>query len=99
MQCMHEHKPTVHHHRLFRRDLQRVHIDALTALLLRREDSPAADPDSRALARYQLAELRRRLQEKEKSLASLDGYTRAHLADLSARIAKVLDAAVLESPL
>jgi len=82
-----------------RRDLQRVHIDALTALLLRREDSPAADPDSRALARYQLAELRKRLQEKEKSLASLDGYTRAHLADLSARIAKVLDAAVIESPL
>ncbi len=82
-----------------RRDLQRAYIDCLAALLSRREDSPAADPDSRALARYQLSELRRRLQEKEKSLSALDGYTRAHLAELGARIAKLLDATVIENPL
>lgn len=82
-----------------RRDLQRTHIDCLAALLSRREDGPPADPDSRALARYQLSELRRRLAEKEKSLSALDGYTRAHLADIGARIGKLLDASVTESPL
>ncbi len=84
---------------LARRDLQRTHIDCLASLLSRKEDSAPADPDSRALARYQLSELRRRLQEKEKSLSTLDGYTRAHLADIGARIGKLLDASVLESPL
>jgi hypothetical protein len=84
---------------LARRDLQRTHIDCLAALLSRKEDSAPADPDSRALARYQLSELRRRLQEKEKSLSTLDGYTRAHLADIGARVGKLLDASVLESSL
>ncbi len=82
-----------------RRDLQRAHIDSLAQLLSRREEGAVADPDSRALARYQLGELRRRLQEREKSLAALDGYTRAHLSDLATRIGKILDATVLESPL
>ena len=82
-----------------RRDLQRAHVDCLALLLSRRDEASGVDPDSRALARYQLSDLRRRLQEREKSLATLDGYTRAHLSDLATRIGKVLDAAVLESPL
>ncbi|MBL9003545.1 MAG: zinc-dependent metalloprotease [Myxococcales bacterium] len=82
-----------------RRDLQRVHIESMAQLLTRREDGSVADSDSRALARFQLSELRRRLQEREKSVASLDGYTRAHLADLATRIGKILDATLLEGPL
>jgi hypothetical protein len=82
-----------------RRDLQRAHVDVLAQLLVRREDGTVADPDSRALARYQLGELRKRLQEREKSLAALDGYSRAHLSDVATRIGKILDATVQENPL
>ena len=81
-----------------RRDLQRAHVDSLAQLLTRKEDGTAADSDSRALARYHLQELRRRLQEREKSLTLLDAYTRAHVSDLAARVGKILDATVHEAP-
>lgn len=76
-----------------RRDLQRRHLERLSALVLRSSDRD--NPDMRALARYQLTELKRRLTGRER-LPSLDAYTRAHVVEVQARITKVLDAHINE---
>jgi len=74
-----------------RRDLQRTYIDRTSELVL---DPPERLPaDARAVARYQLVELKRRIDAR-KSAPSLHAYTRAHLSESSARIAKVLEASL-----
>jgi hypothetical protein len=78
---------------LYRRNLQRAHIDLLAARL----DSPDPASDVPALARGQLDELRRLCREALKR--NLDSTTALHLDDVVARIdfalnkLKVVDAA------
>ena len=79
-----------------RRELQRLYVERLAQLAAPRDRVSEGGADLRSLARFQLLELRRRLQEREKASASLDSYTRAHLADVASRMTKVLDAAVIE---
>lgn len=76
-----------------RRDLQRRHLERLSAFVLKSSDRD--NPDLRALARYQLTELKRRLSGREHA-AGLDAYTRAHVGEVQARINKVLDAHINE---
>jgi hypothetical protein len=71
-----------------RRDLQRTYIDRMSTLVL---DTPERMPaDARSVGRQQLKELKRRIDAT--SGASVNAYTRAHLAESSARIGKVLEA-------
>lgn len=72
-----------------RRDLQRAYLDRMTAILV---TPPSRMPaDARAVARMRLQDLDRRIAARV-SAASLDDYTRAHLLESRARIAKALDA-------
>lgn len=73
-----------------RRDLQRAHIDQMTQLLVQPVDRTPAD--ARSVARMQLKDLNRRLGTALAGGARLDAYTRAHLEESRARIAKALDA-------
>ena len=75
-----------------RRDLQRAYLDAMTRLVVDPEDRTPAD--ARAVARWQLTELAGRLEAT--SATGRDAYTRAHLMEASARIAKALDAGLVE---
>jgi hypothetical protein len=76
-----------------RRDLQRMYIDRAASFIL---DPPERLPaDARSVTRYQLAELKRRIDAR-RSVAGLNAYTRAHLAESSARIGKVLEAGLDE---
>jgi hypothetical protein len=72
-----------------RRDLQRAHLDDLTALLVR--PAPRTPADARSVARMQLRELDRKLARVSAATA-LDAYTRAHLEESRARIQKALTA-------
>jgi hypothetical protein len=75
--------------RSMRRDLQRAYLDNMTTLVI---DTPDRLPaDARSVARMQLTSLKRRLDGRV-SAGGLDAYTRAHYAESSARIAKVLEA-------
>jgi hypothetical protein len=75
-----------------RRDLQRAYLDALTRLIV---DPPARTPaDARAVARMQLTELAQRIGAAPSG--GRDAYTRAHLLEASARIAKALEAGLVE---
>jgi hypothetical protein len=72
-----------------RRDLQRAYIDRMTEIVV---TPPARMPaDGRALARYRLADLERRLV-RALNRGGQDAYTRAHLAESRERIAKALQA-------
>lgn len=72
-----------------RRDLQRAWLDHMTQILV---TPPARMPaDARAVARMRLEDLDRRIALRIDSRA-LDDYTRAHLAESRARIAKALEA-------
>ena len=71
-----------------RRDLQRTHLDAMARLVV---NPPGGTPaDARAVARWELAHLRDRIDAAQ-SRAS-DDYTRAHLFEALARIDKTLEA-------
>ena len=71
-----------------RRDLQRAWLDRLTTLVT---EPPERTPaDAQAVARMQLTQIDRRLAAALGAGGSLDAYTRAHLADSRARIAKAL---------
>ena len=71
-----------------RRDLQRTYIDRMSTLVL---DAPERMPaDARSVGRQQLKELKRRIDASMGT--KVNAYTRAHLAESSARIGKVLDA-------
>ncbi|MFO7260504.1 MAG: zinc-dependent metalloprotease [bacterium] len=74
---------------VLRRDLQRAYLDRMTTLLV---NPPAQMPaDARAVARMRLQDLDRRIAARINAPA-LDDYTRAHLLEARARIAKALDA-------
>jgi hypothetical protein len=75
-----------------RRDLQRAYLDAMTRLIV---DPPDRTPaDARAVARWQLTHLGERIDGV--GAAGVDAYTRAHLLESSARIAKALEAGLVE---
>lgn len=72
-----------------RRDLQRAWLDHMTQILV---TPPSRMPaDARAVARMRLEDLDRRIALRVNSRA-LDDYTRAHLLESRARIAKALEA-------
>ena len=58
---------------------------------------PRLPADARAAARHELVELRRRL-EARRNARGLDPATRAHLAESSARIGKMLEAQLSDTP-
>jgi hypothetical protein len=73
-----------------RRDLQRLYVDRMSQLVLESPDRMPAD--ARAVARWQLTTLKGRIDARLASGAGLDAYTKAHYAESSARIGKVLNA-------
>ncbi|MDH3286028.1 MAG: zinc-dependent metalloprotease, partial [Acidobacteriota bacterium] len=78
----------------FRRSLQRIHVDRLTAMLLRTASGPRQIPeDARSLARWSLTRLSRRLTSLMPD-AGADTATRAHLLETAARIERALDASI-----
>jgi hypothetical protein len=80
-----------------RRDVQRLHLNAMIRMVV----SPAAGvpEDARALARATLVDLEGRLAHAlDDDRASLDAYTRAHLADSRERIARALEAQMIQTP-
>jgi len=80
-----------------RRNLQRAHLDHLTALLLEPTiDDTDVPPDARALARWELVQIARQVDGVLDGgyAASLDVSTRAHLAESKARIERALDASL-----
>jgi hypothetical protein len=73
-----------------RRGLQRAYLTRLAGLAL---EGGAANPDAQALAADQLRSLDAQIEAVlDKQEMKLDAPSRAHLADLRARIDKVLDA-------
>jgi hypothetical protein len=79
-----------------RRDLQRLHLNALIRMIV----SPAPDmpEDARTLARATLTELGSELDRGLlRRAAELDQYTRAHLLDSKERIAQALNAQLLQT--
>ena len=71
-----------------RRDLQRAYLDAMARLVVDpRNGTPA---DARALARWELDQLRDRIDSAQ--LGASDAYTQAHLFEALARIDKTLEA-------
>ncbi len=72
-----------------RRDLQRAHLDRMTEILVM---PPSRMPaDARAVARMRLQDLDRRIAARA-GAQGLDDYTRAHLLESRARIAKAIAA-------
>lgn len=69
---------------VYRRNIQRAYVDALAGQV----SAAAADSDAAALARLNLATLRTTIDER--AGRARDDTTRAHLADLAARIDKAL---------
>ncbi len=84
----------------FRRNLQRAYVDHFTQMLMPTRDSSTAGrftpvfdapEDARALARYELTRLSRRLGAAQNS-GALDLETRAHFAESKAKIDRALTA-------
>ena len=71
-----------------RRDLQRAYLDAMARLVVNPANRTPAD--ARAVARWELAQLRVRIDAAQPGAS--DGYTRAHLFEALARIDKTLEA-------
>jgi hypothetical protein len=79
-----------------RRDVQRLHLNAMVRLLI--EPAAGTPEDARALARATLADLDAGLAHAlEEDGGRLDAYTRAHLADSRERIARALEAPMIQS--
>ena len=82
--------------RSVRRDVQRLYLNALIQMAV--SPPPGTPEDARALARATLAGLGGDL---DRALAvprpDLDAYTRAHLADARERIARALDAQMIQT--
>jgi hypothetical protein len=74
-----------------RRGLQREHMGTMIGLML--QPAPGTPEDARTLAWSELTALKARLVAAQKMPAT-DAYTRAHLAETTARIARALDARV-----
>ncbi|MBT8399387.1 MAG: zinc-dependent metalloprotease [Rhodothermia bacterium] len=80
----------------FRRNLQRMYVDQLTAIMLDLRPSPSTLPapeDARSLARLELMELSNRIGGALES-SSLDRTMRAHLTESKVRIDEALDISV-----
>jgi hypothetical protein len=80
-----------------RRDLQRMHLNAMIGMVV----NPAAGTpeDARGLARATLADLEGWVAHAlGDDRASLDAYTRAHLADTHERISGALQAQMIQTP-
>ena len=74
-----------------RHSLQQNYFQRLADLALGEADAPS---DCQTVARAELEALETRLKQVLAGKAKLDTYTHAHLSDLTARIRKVLDAAM-----
>lgn len=74
-----------------RRDLQRSYLTAMSALVT--EPQPRTPADARALARRELRTLDGRIATHLQR-TTLDAYTRAHLEEVRAWIAKTMDAGI-----
>jgi hypothetical protein len=80
-----------------RRDLQRLHLNAMVRMVV--SPAPGTPEDARALARAVLMDLEERLAHAlDDDRAALDQYTRAHLADSRERIARALEAPMIQTP-
>jgi hypothetical protein len=79
-----------------RRDVQRLHLDAMIRMVV--GAAPGTPEDARALARATLVRLDGQLAHALDDDRDLDGYTRAHLADVRERIARALDAQMIQTP-
>ena len=80
-----------------RRDVQRLHLNAMVRMVV--SPPPGTPEDARALARATLVDLEGRLAHAiDDDRAALDAYTRAHLADSRERIARALDAQMIQTP-
>ena len=71
-----------------RRDLQRAYLDTMARLVVNPSDGTPAD--ARAVARWELYQLRDRIDSAQPGAS--DGYTQAHLFEAMARIDKTLEA-------
>ena len=80
-----------------RRDLQRLHLNAMERLLL--HPVPGTPEDARALARATLADLATAIDRALDAgrAAALDEYSRAHLLDSRERIGRILEAPMLQT--
>lgn len=75
-----------------RRDLQRAYMQQMTELLVNApEEAPS---DARAVARYELNRLNKKLVTAAK--ANTDAYTKAHLEESKAMIEKALEANIVQ---
>lgn len=72
-----------------RRELQRSYLEYMRQLAI--GEVPRLPADARSVARAQLASTKSRIDARL-SAGGLDAYTRAHYAESSARIARILDA-------
>lgn len=77
------------------RNLQRAYLKRLSRLAL---STGSAPEDCKTLAYAELSDLAEKMDEALENDEQLDAYTRAHLTESVARIAKVLDARMLVSP-
>lgn len=75
----------------FRRNLQRVHLDALSRLIL--DPTNGTPEDAKTLARADLVDIRSEADQVLRA-GGLDRMTKAHLAETAARIDATLDAQV-----
>jgi hypothetical protein len=71
-----------------RRDLQRAYLDSMARLVV--NPARGTPADARAVARWELAQLRDRIASAQ--FGASDAYTQAHLFEALARIDKTLDA-------
>ncbi|MGH7579393.1 MAG: hypothetical protein ACREM9_04420, partial [Gemmatimonadales bacterium] len=79
-----------------RRDVQRLHLNAMVRMVV--SPAPGTPEDARALARITLMDLERQLARAlDHDRSSLDAYTRAHLTDSRERIARALEAPMLQT--
>jgi hypothetical protein len=78
-----------------RRNLQRAYLRRMSQLAM--GDTSAPD-DCQTVAYAELGSLKSRIDKLTGGPVKLDSYTKAHLQETSARIAKVLDARMFTSP-
>ena len=76
-----------------RRNLQRAFLRELTNLTLGHTTAPQ---DCQTIAYMELVNLRERIDRQLDGEVKLDSYSRAHLRETSATIAKILDARILQ---
>lgn len=78
-----------------RRNLQRAHLRRMSQLALGNTSAPE---DCQTVAYAELGSLKKRIDSLVNGQTKLDSYSKAHLEETSARIAKVLDSQMFVSP-